>query len=244
LTAQVADFSDAGATWAVMASSGRRQWWTVVMRTAVIVVAGGRSTRFGSDKLAAPLGAGETVLSRTLSGIDDLDDDTRLGLIRPVVVVGPPPAREPAPSSRDHAVLHTASPHGFAVKRVRFVLEDPPGSGPAAAVLAGARAACVADVLVVVPGDAPFAAGAVPRLVGALVGDAAAEAAVAVDPTGRRQHLLLAVRTGAWDLDADLAGRPARQLLERLAVVEVAVAEREALDIDEPADLDRIRSLS
>jgi molybdopterin-guanine dinucleotide biosynthesis protein A len=220
------------------------------MRTAVIVVAGGRSTRFGSDKLAAPLGSGETVLSRTLSGIDQLDDDTHVGLVRPVVVVGPDPSRDhavlhtgPTPSSRDHAVLHAASPEETGAERVRFALEDPPGSGPAAAVLAGARA-CVADVLVVVAGDAPYAAGAVPRLVTALAENAAAEAAVAVDPSGRRQHLLLAVRTDAWDLRADLAGRPARQLLDGLRVVEVPVSEREALDVDEPADLDRIRSLS
>ncbi|HEX5532174.1 MAG TPA: nucleotidyltransferase family protein [Actinomycetales bacterium] len=201
------------------------------MRTAVIVVAGGRSTRFGSDKLKAPLGPGQTVLSRTLAGIDHLDDDTQLGLVRPVVVVGPADRAIPA-----------------ATDRVCFVLEDPPGSGPAAAVLAGARAACVADVLVVMPGDAPFAAGAVPRLVAALVDSHSglpADAAVAVDPTGHRQHLLLAVRAaGAWDLDADLCGRPARQLLEGLTVVEVPVTEREALDIDEPGDLDRIRSLS
>lgn len=49
------------------------------MNVTVVVVAGGRSRRFGSDKLAAPLG-GTTVLDHLLDGIP---------ATWPVVVVGP-----------------------------------------------------------------------------------------------------------------------------------------------------------
>lgn len=73
----------------------------------VVVVAGGGSTRFGSDKLAADLD-GSTVLDRLLDA---------LPAGWPVVVVGP--RRE---------VLRPG---------VRWTREQPPGGGPLAAVVAG-----------------------------------------------------------------------------------------------------------
>ncbi|MBT9254799.1 NTP transferase domain-containing protein [Phycicoccus sp. MAQZ13P-2] len=76
----------------------------------VVVLAGGSSRRFGSDKLAAPLG-GSSVLERAVAGVPT-------GW--PVVLVGPErPLRRPG---------------------ARWVREDPPGGGPLAAVLAGIAA--------------------------------------------------------------------------------------------------------
>jgi molybdopterin-guanine dinucleotide biosynthesis protein A len=72
----------------------------------VVVLAGGGSTRFGSDKLAAPLG-GTTVLDHLLAGLPPR---------WPVVLVGPP-----RPTVRPDAT---------------WVQEDPAGGGPLAAVAA------------------------------------------------------------------------------------------------------------
>ena len=78
---------------------------------SVVVLAGGGSVRFGTDKLAEPLGApdGPTVLDALITSLPPVD----------VVVVGP----------------ERTSP-----RPVRWVLEDPPGGGPAAALVAGLRA--------------------------------------------------------------------------------------------------------
>ncbi|WP_298803527.1 molybdenum cofactor guanylyltransferase [uncultured Pseudokineococcus sp.] len=185
----------------------------------VVVLAGGASRRFGADKLAADLG-GRPVLARCLDGVAAALPGA------PVVVVGPPSRRDGAGGAD-------------------VVLEDPPGSGPAAGVVAGARHLAMTaapDVVAVVPGDAPWAGEALPLLLAAL-DDPAAGAAVAVTPDGRRQHLLLAVRAAhltALDAPA-LVGAPARALVHGLHVVEVRVGDAVALDVDDPAALERAR---
>jgi len=187
----------------------------------VVVLAGGGSRRFGADKLAADLG-GREVLRRTVDGVISAVP----GAV--VVVVGPP--------GRAGAL-----PAGVAV-----VQEEPAGSGPAAGVLAGARHLAGTPgvgAVAVVPGDAPWAGAAVPRLLAALAG---ADAAVAEGPDGRRQHLLLAVAApllAALD-PAALVDAPARALLAGARrVVTVPVDARTALDVDDPAALERARGL-
>ncbi|GAB2697044.1 NTP transferase domain-containing protein [Thalassiella azotivora] len=185
-------------------------------RWAAVVLAGGRSRRFGADKLAAPFG-GRSLLRVALDGVLAVDPPP----LAPVVVVGP--ARPDLPSG------------------ARFTREDPVGAGPAAAAVAGARCAPPADVVVLLPGDAPFAAEAVPALLAALapVAHPPADAAVAVDGAGFRQHLLVAVR-GALLAECTAApGAPARRLLDGLDVVEVPVTGRGVLDVDDPAALER-----
>jgi molybdopterin-guanine dinucleotide biosynthesis protein A len=176
----------------------------------VVVVAGGHGRRFGGDKLAAPL-AGRPLLAHVLDGA------LRLGPQLPVVVVGP---------RRDTAVDD----------RVLYLREDPVDGGPAAAVVAGTRASPAADVLVVLPGDAPFAADAASALMAALAATGA-DATVAVAPDGRRQHLLLALRRAALDVSRSRTGESARTLVEGLTVVEVPVSARAAWDVDRPDDL-------
>jgi molybdopterin-guanine dinucleotide biosynthesis protein A len=130
------------------------------------------------------------------------------------------------------------------VRQVVWAMEEPAGGGPAAALMAG-LAHVGGDVVVVLAADLPFAAAVVPRLVAALLDSADADAAMAVDESGRRQPLLAAytatalrAREGPW------ANRSIRELVKPLTVVEVPVVADEALDCDTPADLTRARSLT
>ncbi len=102
--------------------------------SAAVVLAGGESRRFGADKLAHPID-GRPLLDHTLAG---LATDWQ------VYLVGPPRRTD---------------------REVVAVREDPPGGGPTAGLIAGLRAALAdgAEIVLVVPGDAPLA-GAAARL--------------------------------------------------------------------------------
>jgi molybdopterin-guanine dinucleotide biosynthesis protein A len=130
------------------------------------------------------------------------------------------------------------------------------GGGPAAGLAAGAARAEDAhgagahdgrgpDVVVALAGDLPLAGSAVPRLLAALAADPDADAAIAVDPGGRRQFLLAAYRRGPLlaALGPAPADRAMRDVVAPLRVVEVPVSEREALDVDTRADLARAADL-
>ena len=134
---------------------------------SVIVLAGGTSRRFGSDKLAALLPDGRSVLDHCLLGMPPAWD---------LVVVGPSRA---VPSA--------------VVARVRFVRESPAGGGPLAGVAAG-LAVVTADVVCVAPGDAPRAGEVLPLLVAALEGDSSVSAAVLSDGEGQANPVLAAYR--------------------------------------------------
>ena len=105
-----------------------------------------------------------------------------------------------------------------------FAREEPPGGGPAAAMIAGLRLALSSDAeaIVVLPGDAPAAGRAAMTLLSVLR-SSGASAVLAVDDSGRAQPLQLALRppaanaliTAAGDLAG--AGQSARQLLDRLS---------------------------
>ena len=187
---------------------------------AAVVLGGGRSTRFGSDKLAVDVG-GAPLLRHAV--------DAALGVARQVVVVGAPAV---------------ALPDGVVV-----VPDSQAYAGPYAAVLDGIDALDLdVEVVLVLAGDLIDPAPILPALLAALRADdphRPPEAAVAVDDEGRRQPLLAAYRVEP--LVAGMAGvdayhRAAYALLDGLHVAEVQVADvpgagSATRDVDTPADL-------
>ena len=136
-----------------------------------IVLAGGDNRRMGgADKVMLEIG-GRPILIRILDGL------AGLGISAPIVVGAPRRLDRP----------------------VRWCREDPPGGGPVAA-LAAAGALLRAPATVVLAGDLPFVAEAVPDLLAAL-GDEGdrnhPDVAVLVDGGGRRNLLAAAWRTTA-----------------------------------------------
>ena len=181
-------------------------------RVTVVVLAGGTSRRFGTDKLAAPLGD-STVLDRLLQA---------LPAWWPVVLVGPT-----RPTGRPDAV---------------WVREQPSGGGPLAGVAAAAAVAATDVVAVVagdMPFAAPALATLVAALdaSGPDVGGAVARVDGRVNAllAAYRVNALRAVLPGSPH------GLPARTLLT-VAHVEVAVAAGLARDVDTPDDLEAART--
>ena len=120
--------------------------------------------------------------------------------------------------------------------------EEPPGGGPVAA-LAAALPLVSSDVVVVLGGDMPYAAGPAPGLVDELRAAPDLEGVVARDGDGRLQPLLAAYRTAALRaaVPEPAAGAPLMALLDRIRTLVVPLAEPATLDVDTPEDLDRAR---
>jgi molybdopterin-guanine dinucleotide biosynthesis protein A len=178
----------------------------------------------GGDKTALDLGAGRSVLDHLVS---DLDTSV------PVVVVGPSRALE---------------------RSVTWARESPVGGGPLAGVAAAllalpARPLAQSDDatwVVVIAGDQPFAAVAVPVLLAGR--EPGIDAVVAVDTDGRLQPLLAAYRRCALDRalasDPAVHGRSMHSLLDRLVIQSVAVPAPASLGVDDPAALCRAREIA
>lgn len=203
------------------------------MTITAIVLAGGRSRRFGSDKLAAELD-GAPLLSASVAAVAMVADR--------VIVAGA--ATQASPVARDPAV--------------EWRLDDEPFGGPLAAlssVLDSAIASQGPEVALVVGGDMPRLVPAVlVAMVEVVLGDPEIEAVVLeASAAPRRQVLPLALRV-------EPAGRAARALLaagdrslraliERLEARELPERAWRALDpqgdtlvdVDTGADLARLR---
>lgn len=181
-----------------------------------IVLAGGAARRLsGVDKPMLDVG-GDPLLMRSVAALADAES---------VVVVGP---ERPG------------------VRGVDWVREDPPLSGPVAALAAGlarlSEAGTPREHIAVLAGDlVGVTVGTLARLRAAV---GAADGAVLVDESGRRQWLL-----GVWRRDAlarvlpaDPAGASLHRTLGGLSIVDVPGAASEAADVDTEADLRRVRS--
>ena len=191
---------------------------------SAIVLAGGRSSRFGSDKLAAVVGDG-TLLDAAVGGASSIAGDI-------VVVVAPGGAGRQV---GDRSVK---------------IVEDPePFGGPLIGLLAG-LAAVAHPMVVVVGGDMPTLGGAVLRLMVGTLGADGAVAAVVLGREGRPQPLPAVIRTGAAidagrRLMAD-GERSLRSLFDELATRVLGEEEWRPLDpdgrtlhdVDTPADLE------
>jgi len=162
-------------------------------RSLAAVVLAGGASRRFGSDKLLAAVDGRRLLDRALEG---LPDDVR------IIVVGPERALS---------------------RPVEFVREDPPGGGPAAAMVAGLRAAlsAVPDQILVLPGDAPHAGRAAPLLLEALRASDGT-AVVATDRSGFEQPLQLALTRSAAEKLVSAAGRDgarggsARALVNRL----------------------------
>ena len=195
-------------------------------RLTGIVLAGGRSTRFGSDKLAATLGE-RTLLERSCAAIAAIAGDV-------VVVLGP----------ADERVLPAVP--GTALRVAR---DARPGEGPLAGLLAGLEIAAE-PLAIVVGGDMPTLDPAVLAILArAIAADQASVDAVALAQRGEPRPLPMAIRTGAATVAARrLLGDGERRLRALLAAVPSRLIEeadwrpldpeaRTLLDVDRPEDL-------
>ena len=195
-----------------------------------LVLAGGRSSRFGRNKLAEPLD-GVTLLDHAVRAAAEVAAD--------VVVVIPPVGDEPM----------LAGKLGLPV-RVRIVRDPEPHGGPLVALLAGLERARESYALVV-GGDMPRLAPAVLRLLlRSLDADPDVDASALV-LRGRRYPLPIGLRVGsatpmARRVLAD-GERSLNALLARLRTRELPEAAWRPLDpstatlvdIDRPEDLRR-----
>lgn len=196
-----------------------------------IVLAGGRATRFGSDKLAVPL-EGRPLLQRAVAAVAEVADE--------VVVVVAAGGAAPAPP------LEPAD-------RVRVVRDAVAGAGPLAGLAAG-LAAATRPLALLVGGDQPWLR---PDLLRALLEELAGERGADVDVAALADgdHLwpfpvALRVAAALPAAEAGLAGTDHRlfSLLGRLRVVRLSEERWRALDpqgaslldVDRPEDLGRL----
>ena len=180
-----------------------------------VVVAGGGAARMGGVDKGSIEVGGRTLLEHVLAALTNVAD---------VVVVGDE--------------VRTNRP-------VTFTREDPPGGGPAAALLAGLRAFPHAPGRVVVlAGDMPrVTEDTVDRLEAAV--EDQVDGAVLVDRGGRAQYLCASYRVAALLAAAPPYGQehglPMHRLLAPLRLAEVAAVGDEAVDVDTWADLRAVR---
>jgi molybdopterin-guanine dinucleotide biosynthesis protein A len=172
-----------------------------------IVLAGGAGRRLGgADKALLTVG-GRTLLARAVSAVAGAGS---------VVVVGP---------RRDLELPGEIS----------WTREEPAGSGPPAALAAGAAVAG-ADLVAVLAVDTPLVGRPlVEMLVSQLTGSASADAVMLVDADGYRQPLVAAYRRAAL-LTANRS-RSLRELVATLDVIELTDTAGASRDVDTPADL-------
>jgi molybdopterin-guanine dinucleotide biosynthesis protein A len=200
--------------------------------TAAVVLAGGRSRRFGLDKLAVGLADGRSVLAHAVAAAASVADE--------LVVVVRPSAPRPVDVP----------------ERTRIVHDPEPDAGPLIGLAAGLDA--VSDgIVVVVGGDMPALESPVLRLlIAAVEADPGVEGArLEVDGWPRASVLPCVLRREAGQRacrEAVATGdRRLRGCLERLAMTVVPVGEwraldptgRTLLDVDRPADLAALERL-
>ena len=190
-----------------------------------VVLAGGRSTRFGRDKLAEPY-RGKPLLHHAALRLAEVCVE--------VVVVLPP--------SREEPVMPAAVP-------VRFARDETEGEGPLAGALAG-LGAVRSDLALVAGGDMPDLQPSVLAELLRVAVEASAEA-VALADGARFRPLPCVVRTEpALEAAATLLRTGRRRLRDLLQELGVAVIDestwlaldptrRTLFDVDEVGDLER-----
>lgn len=175
-----------------------------------IVLAGGRSSRFGSDKLAAIL-RGDRLIDLVISGIP--------GHV-PVIVVGP----DPGPFKR----------------RITVVREDPAYGGPVAAIAAALPHVATALAVIIaadMPGAAPFLgelARSIPDDADGLVPVDSSGRLQMLCGAYRIACLDAAIRSAS---DGDASGLPMHSIVSQLSIDTVPWPDERTWDVDTPEDL-------
>ncbi len=194
-----------------------------------IVLAGGRSGRFGRDKLAEPVD-GTPLLWHPIRAL------AAAGFPEIVVVLSP--------------VAPEPSLPGDLPATIRFVRDPEPFGGPLVGLRAG-LAAATTRLVVVVAGDQPTLEPALLRLLAAGLDEPGPSAVVPVDPDGRPRPLPCALdRVAALEAAEAILGRGDRRLRDLLAELPVRALPEAAWravdpgagwtrDVDEPGDLSR-----
>jgi molybdopterin-guanine dinucleotide biosynthesis protein A len=187
-----------------------------------IVLAGGRSTRFGADKLAAEV-RGRPLLHQPIAVLAEVCDDI-------VVVLAPGDAGAGLPPG------------------VTVANDTTEGEGPLAGLHTGLMAAVRSDAVLVVGGDMPSLQPLVLREMVRVLDDAEADA-VALADGDRLRPLPCCLRTWpAADMAHTLLHAGRRRLRDVLAALRTAVIDeatwtaldperRTLVDVDEPRDL-------
>ncbi|MFN2594090.1 MAG: molybdenum cofactor guanylyltransferase [Actinomycetota bacterium] len=174
-----------------------------------IVLAGGSSTRLDGRDKAAIEIDGKSLLGWALDATHHAES---------VVVVGP---------QRDVG------------RDVIWIVEEPPGAGPAAAIKAGLESV-TSELVAVLAVDMPLVSSA--RIEKLMTSVDEHDGACFVDERGRAQYLAAVYRTRSLRrvTARDLQGSSVRKLLGPLDVVGVVDPEA-AMDCDTPEDVDRLR---
>lgn len=196
----------------------------MVVRFGAVLLAGGRASRMGGVDKPGLLVDGVSMRDRAIAAVVSVGAS-------PVVVVGPEPAASGA--SRD---------------AVRWVREDPPFSGPAAAVVTGltAEGADATEWTLLLACDLPHPDIAVARLISGIPAlPPESDGACLVDETGRAQWLAGAYRTAALVSAASAlpdGGRdqPVRALLAGLSVELLTDSGAGARDVDTWEDYEQL----
>jgi molybdopterin-guanine dinucleotide biosynthesis protein A len=193
-------------------------------RFGAVLLAGGRASRMGGVDKPGLLVDGVSMRDRAIAAVVSVGAD-------PIVVVGP----EPAASGASHDT-------------VRWMREDPPFSGPAAAVVAGltAEGADATEWTFLLACDLPqpeVAVGCLMSGIPALPPEA--DGACLVDETGRAQWLTGVYRTPALVSAASAlpdGGRdqPVRALLAGLAPTLLDDPDAGAQDVDTWEDYEQL----
>ena len=190
----------------------------------VIVLCGGTSRRMAGLDKTRELLAGTTVLDHLLNGL--------------------PPSWAVVCVGDERATTRS----------VQWCRESPAGGGPVAGIAAGLDHVAnfedehrqrdkVAEICVVVGGDMPFAAAALPALVDALNARPGLDAVLASDLDGRTQPLLAAYRSEALRaaLPREPGGARLMAVVESLRIETMACEARTTLDVDTPEALEKAR---
>lgn len=183
------------------------------MSRAAIILAGGRATRLGGAAKPLLEVDGVTLLQTALDAAD-------AGDCLPLIVVGPTSSSDP---------------------RIRWVREEPPFGGPAAAILAALPMLETTEVLVLAA-DLPRAPEAVSALLEAAALASYADGLCLADGSGRPQWLTgvyrtAALREAAGRLPGDGANASMRELLADLEIATVRAAAGVTADVDTWEDL-------